>query len=75
LKEHQNIVDLVATMGFSLVMLIGEEFLKCESPDSFLVFANNSLLIKYLEESRPSGFYFLIKGSRGMKLESVIEKL
>jgi UDP-N-acetylmuramoyl-tripeptide--D-alanyl-D-alanine ligase len=73
--EHQKIVDLVASMGFSLVLLSGEQFSKCRYPQSFSVFANNSLLSEYLDENRPSGYLFLIKGSRGMKLENVMDKL
>lgn len=73
--EHQKIVDLVASMGFSLVLLNGEQFSKCRYPESFFVFANNYLLINYLKENPPSGYLFLIKGSRGMKLENVIDKL
>jgi UDP-N-acetylmuramyl pentapeptide synthase len=68
-------VDIVASMGFSLVLLSGEQFSKCRYPDSFFVFENNSLLSEYLKESRPSGYLFLIKGSRGMKLENVTDKL
>ena len=73
--EHQKIVDLVASLRFSLVLLTGEQFSKCKSPDNFHVFANNSSLSEYLEGSRPSDLFFLIKGSRGMKLESVMDKL
>jgi UDP-N-acetylmuramoyl-tripeptide--D-alanyl-D-alanine ligase len=75
LEEHQNIIDLVASLRFSLVLLTGEQFSKCKFPGHFHVFANNLLLTNYLEESRPSGLFFLIKGSRGMKLESVTDKL
>ena len=75
LGEHQKIIDLVDSMGFSLVLLAGDQFSKCKYPDNFIVFENNSLLVKYIEEIRPAGFFFLIKGSRGMKLETVIEKL
>jgi UDP-N-acetylmuramoyl-tripeptide--D-alanyl-D-alanine ligase len=73
--EHQKIVDMLESMEFSLVLLSGEQFSKCKYPESFFVFENNFLLCEYLEESRPSGFFFLIKGSRGMKLESVTDKL
>lgn len=75
LEEHQKIVDLAASLGFSMALLTGEQFSKCKSPDNFMVFENNSLLAKYIEDSQPSGFFFLIKGSRGMKLETVIGKL
>jgi len=75
LEEHQKIVDLVNSIGFSLVLLTGDQFSKCKSPDNFHVFTNNSLLTGYIEENQPKGFYFLIKGSRGMKLETIAEKL
>ena len=75
LEEHQKVVDLVASLGFSMVLLTGDQFSKCKSPDNFMVFENNSLLAKYIEDSQPSGFFFLIKGSRGMKLESIVGKL
>ena len=68
LEEHQKIVDLVESLKFPMVLLTGEQFSKCKSPENFLVFENNSLLAKYIEDSKPSGFFFLIKGSRGMKL-------
>lgn len=73
--EHQKIVDLVTSMGFSLVLLCGEHFSKCRYPQSFFVFVNNSLLSEYLKRNQPSGYLFLIKGSRGMKLENVTDKL
>ena len=38
-------------------------------------FENNNQLIKYLESFKPENFLFLIKGSRGMKLETIIGKL
>jgi len=75
LEEHQKIIDLVGSLGFSLVLLSGDQFSKCKFPDYFHVFGNNSLLTNYIEDNRPSGFFFLIKGSRGMKLETVIQKL
>ncbi len=74
-EEHQKIVDLVESMGFSMVLLSGENFSKCKCPKSFFVFANNSQLSKYLEEIKPSGYLFLIKGSRGMKLENAMDQL
>lgn len=75
LEEHQKIVDLVESMGFNLVLLTGDQFSKCKTPGNFQVFINNTFLAKYIEDSHPSGYFFLIKGSRGMKLETVIEKL
>jgi UDP-N-acetylmuramoyl-tripeptide--D-alanyl-D-alanine ligase len=73
--EHQKIADKLRTMNLTLVMLTGKEFSKCKVPDGFLKFEDNTLLIKYIEGLNPQGFLFLIKGSRGMKLETVVDKL
>ena len=74
-EEHQKIADQLATMNLELVLLTGKEFSKCEIPANFLVFENNELLINHIETINPQGFLFLLKGSRGMKLENVVGKL
>jgi len=74
-EEHQKVVNKLMTMNFALVVLTGKEFSKCRVPSGFLVFENNTLLINYIESLNPKGYLFLIKGSRGMKLETVADKL
>jgi len=74
-EEHQKVVNKLVTMNFALVVLTGKEFSKCSVPSSFLAFEDNTLLINYIESSKPQGYLFLIKGSRGMKLETVADKL
>jgi len=74
-EEHQKIVDKLTTMNLTLVLLIGKEFSGCQVPSDFHLFADNILLINYLEIISPKGFLFLVKGSRGMKLENVVDKL
>lgn len=74
-EEHQKVVNKLMTMNFELIMLTGKEFSKCSVPSSFLIFENNTLLINYIESLNPKGYLFLIKGSRGMKLETVADKL
>lgn len=74
-EEHQKIADKLTTMNLSLVLLAGKEFAKCKVPSNFLIFDDSLLLISYIESVNPQGYLFLIKGSRGMKLESVVEKL
>jgi UDP-N-acetylmuramoyl-tripeptide--D-alanyl-D-alanine ligase len=73
--EHQKIADKLATMNLPIVMLTGKEFSQCQVPSNFLIFEDNALLINQIESLNPHGFLFLIKGSRGMKLENVVEKL
>lgn len=74
-EEHQKVVDRLATNEPDFVLLVGPEFAKCEMPDSFKSFGKTEDAKSYLESTKPAGFYLLIKGSRGMKLESLVEKL
>jgi UDP-N-acetylmuramoyl-tripeptide--D-alanyl-D-alanine ligase len=74
-EEHQKIADKLATMNLGMVLLVGKEFSNCKVPSNFLIFDDNLLLINYIENINPQGFLFLLKGSRGMKLEDVASKL
>jgi len=74
-EEHQKIADKLTGMNLNLVLLTGKEFAKCQVPSNFVIFDDNSLLINYIESLNLQGYLFLIKGSRGMKLEMVLDKL
>jgi len=74
-EEHQKIADKIATMGLPMVMLVGKEFSRCQVSPDFKVFRDNESLMQFLGNSHLRGYLFLIKGSRGMKLEHVIGKL
>jgi UDP-N-acetylmuramoyl-tripeptide--D-alanyl-D-alanine ligase len=74
-EEHQKVVDCLASLKPDFVLLVGPEFAKCRMPDSFQSFRTTEEAKTYLENTKPSGYYLLIKGSRGMKLESLVEKL
>ncbi len=73
--EHQKITDRLSKMNLSLVLLSGKEFFGCAAPVNFHLFEDKEMLIQYLEDLKPKGYLFLIKGSRGMKLENVVERL
>lgn len=74
-EEHQKIADRLAAMNLSIVLLAGKMFSKCRVPSNFLLFEESSSLADYLELKRLQGYLFLIKGSRGMKLETVLSRL
>lgn len=74
-EEHQKIVDLIGTMDLSLVLLAGEQFSGCSCPEDFHVFENTNSLKEYLQNKPPKGNFILIKGSRGMKMETLLEFL
>jgi UDP-N-acetylmuramoyl-tripeptide--D-alanyl-D-alanine ligase len=75
LLEHQKVADKLATMNLDMVLLTGTEFSKCQVPAHFQVFKDSALLINHIEGINPQGFLFLVKGSRGMRLENVADKL
>lgn len=73
--EHQKIASFISDCQFEKVYLIGECFSSIKSPSSFFVFQNESDFYKKLQEENLQGYYILIKGSRGMKMEKYIDFL
>lgn len=73
LKEHQNIVDLVQQNHFSNVFLVGKNFINTQNP--FQCFVNVQGLSDFLDNNPIIDNFVLIKGSRAIKLESILSKL
>ncbi len=74
-EEHQKIVDKLEQLDLDLILLTGKEFFHCHSSSKILRFKDNTHLINYIQKTQPEGYLFLVKGSRGMKLEEVAVKL
>ncbi len=70
-KEHQNIVDLLSELNFSRVFLIGENY--HETKCAFHKFKEFEDFSEYLNENKLQNQHILIKGSRGMQLERVLD--
>lgn len=70
-QEHQNIAELASSMPFDMVFLVGENFYNTET--NSLKFADFAEVKNYLQESKLPESSVLIKGSRGMALERVLE--
>ena len=74
--EHQNIADLAGNMKLTKVYLVGENFAKTESRFSRISqFDTFEAFSKDLDTSEFEDTTLLIKGSRGMALERVLELL
>ena len=71
-EEHQKIVDKLEQLDFDLILLTGKEFFHCNASEKILKFKDNVQLISYIQKVKPEGYLFLVKGSRGMKLEEVV---
>lgn len=76
-EEHLNIVNMIETLGFESVYLVGKEFTDCIKQKSkpYLCFNNTAELKQYLTENFIKQHTILIKGSRGIGLEKIIDVL
>lgn len=71
-EEHQNIADLTKKLNFEQVLLIGENFNHTKTTATKLKSFDN--LKDYLKENQiQENSTILIKGSRGMALERVLD--
>ena len=71
--EHQNIVNMLEENKQNEVLLVGEHF--AAIPTRYRTFNNTTQLVQYLKANKPTRHTILIKGSRGMKLETLIPLL
>ncbi|MEM9077877.1 MAG: UDP-N-acetylmuramoyl-tripeptide--D-alanyl-D-alanine ligase [Bacteroidota bacterium] len=72
-EEHQAIADLAQALGFTNVLLVGNHFYEVQT--SFPKFQTFEELKTYIESHPIQKGNLLIKGSRGMALERVLEYL
>lgn len=69
--EHQAIVQIVQTLGFTKSIFVGKYFFECNVVQGFKFQCFNTLK-DYLREQKFNDTAFLIKGSRGMALERCV---
>ena len=72
-KEHQRIIAFLTQMNLDLILLVGKEFNTLTHP--FLGFGNTAELKAWLAEHPLRDRFILIKGSRGIALETCIDLL
>ena len=81
-QEHKGILSLAAECGFSEIYLVGSEFAAAAAElkgqlgavEPYL-FEDSLQLKEHISQTPLSGCSILIKGSRGKRLERVIEAL
>ena len=74
-EEHKKIIEQLLSIGFEDVFLLGEEFFKLKRKSPYKFFRQTSQMKDFLLENKIEGKTILIKGSRGMKLESLVDLL
>ncbi|UTW64422.1 UDP-N-acetylmuramoyl-tripeptide--D-alanyl-D-alanine ligase [bacterium SCSIO 12741] len=72
LSEHQGIVDQIKTLDIQ-ALLVGQEFGQTKLSEKMKAFADRHELMDYLKANPLPGSQLLIKGSRGIRLEEVLE--
>jgi UDP-N-acetylmuramoyl-tripeptide--D-alanyl-D-alanine ligase len=73
-EEHQKILDLLDLNSFKFVILVGPIF-KSLSGNNHLCFETSENAAEWLKQNPVTGKNILIKGSRGIKLEKLLEQL
>lgn len=72
-EEHQKIVDYLEECGFKDVVLVGDLF--AETRHTYPTYPDAPALIAELRKNKPCGKTILIKGSNGIKLNTVTDYL
>ena len=71
LQEHEDLVELINQYSWKEVVLVGGDFLKTKN--DFRKFNNSEEARQWLKGKKFENVYMLVKGSRSMKMERVIE--
>lgn len=80
LNEHKAILKIIKEINPDKLFFVGKEFNLAAQGDEYyqrsdLFFKDSDMLREFLSENVQKGYTFLIKGSRGTKLEKVIDTL
>ena len=77
-QEHQAILELIVSLGFDNVCLVGSEFSKLSESSEyskFRSFPSVAELAEYLQEHPVNGKDILVKGSNSIHLNKIIDSL
>jgi len=70
---HQEIINYLEKINNSIIYIVGEYFCNTKHSDKIKSFSSKKELINNLSKTNVSNYSILIKGSRGMQLEKIIE--
>ena len=74
-EAHREILELVKRLDFDKVFLVGNEFEKIENDQNILSFPDVTRLKEYLQKNPLADKTILLKASRGVGLEKLVEEL
>lgn len=73
--EHNHIIDYLTKLNFKNVILVGSIYQQVNKPAGYLSFADVFEAGIYLQNNKIHDNTILIKGSRGIKLETLLKQL
>lgn len=71
--EHQLILELIEQLGFHDVYLVGPVFTRLNRKREWICFHDSDLARMWFEHHKIKDAAILIKGSRGIRLEKIVE--
>jgi UDP-N-acetylmuramoyl-tripeptide--D-alanyl-D-alanine ligase len=71
LEEHKNIIELIKKYPWHEVILVGGDFMRLQTP--YKIFNTSAEAKEWFRKEDFQNAYFLIKGSRSMQMEKVLE--
>ncbi|OFX27469.1 MAG: hypothetical protein A2041_07750 [Bacteroidetes bacterium GWA2_31_9b] len=74
-EEHKKVIDLINKAEFSKVILVGNIYANLNETENFIRFKDVNNLKIWLENNRIVDSHILVKGSRGIQLERIVEYL
>ena len=73
--EHQSIANKVAELGFQQAVFIGAEYYQTEHFSSFHYFSEKEEAVDFIKNKSIDSAQILLKGSRGLQLETLVDLL
>lgn len=73
LQEHKSVIKLLQSFSFDVVVLVGKYFIEAGIPDGAMSFNTSSEAAEWTRKQQFGNYNILIKGSRGSKMEIVLE--
>jgi UDP-N-acetylmuramoyl-tripeptide--D-alanyl-D-alanine ligase len=74
-QEHQKILDLIASKNFEAVYLVGRDLTRLNTRREWTCFQDSELARLWFEHHLFTGKTILIKGSRGIRMEKLMDVL
>jgi UDP-N-acetylmuramoyl-tripeptide--D-alanyl-D-alanine ligase len=71
-EEHRNMIKLCTSLHLEKVLFVGENFYNCRE-GNFDFVKNTDDATRFIHENKFTGYHIFLKGSRGIKLETLLD--